>query len=146
MATFNKKQHEIITKQVKHTAETMGLADWSITVSLEMLDEDSGNTAEAHITNDSSAAEIWLCHGWPDKTPDDALWTVVHELMHLHTHRMSDHVDKLIYDRFSPFETRLAWSFWTSAHETTVDNIARHWSGMMDPGDGYRLLGQTPPV
>jgi hypothetical protein len=131
MATKRATRHDALTSYVLDAAQQLGLTDWNITVSDEPASDDAYADTEAH--QQSTNATIRFGHRFWKLNPDEKRVTIVHELLHLDTWRISNMVERL-----EEQIGRVSWAMfeplWEDEWERTIDRNAT------------RIAGQFPKV
>lgn len=111
---------------MRDMANLMGLRDWLLHLAHDPPD-DPNHYAVCSTYQGQNVATIAFATNWPTWTPDLLRMTVVHELLHCHTHRWReplDGVQEIIGNQvYVPVmqATRLN-------NELLIDNIARAWA------------------
>lgn len=112
----------MLARYVRVVADMFGLRDWEIHISNDHCDADT--LAETECTYGQRVALLRFNEKWPDWNPEDMRSTVVHELLHVHTEKLSELVRDITKEVLEEQAATVAEAAVANSLERIVDEIA----------------------
>jgi len=124
---LTKRESEILAGYVSSLLPAMNLAQWSVRIQVDPLEEDSGAVARIIPAFGQHRATLILCYGFTDMSLADQRRYLVHELTHLHLQRVY-RAFTAVQQVASPGEFAIMDTAIKEAIETATDDLASAWS------------------
>lgn len=108
----------------------MGLSDWTVFVSYKKTKK---FRAEIHVVEGARVAHLALARPFWEDSDDLKLWTIAHELIHVHTSEMCQSVEGCFKPHVSESNWESTYYAFHSAEERCVDNLAKAMMSLLPP-------------
>lgn len=117
-------QRSKLLKYVRSMADTLGLKDWTITISPDPVEKSANASAQVTCPAGAKIADIEFGADFASKSREEQRWTVVHELVHLHFEPMALMTEEVAKKTMSPEAGSVFSAAFIHELEYGVDGVA----------------------
>lgn len=121
--------YRVLVNYIRDIADKVGLKDWQFF--LERVEADQGVIASVEVWGDSTTCTLWFGPPFWKYGPRMQRETVVHELVHCHTHKLVRLVKTTMTNELGNQAAHAMNFSLEQMHEMAVDGIAASWARML---------------